>query len=217
MSYLYGKLRDRFDFLSATLDMHKESDCTEISFRVEDAYRPYVRKFTEDVISDIMSVGYKYAFFERRVPVPLLNAGEKRLLLTAVVSADYKEDKAYIQRRLRGQKIYCLDGFYRFRLRDLQKRWESVLEYLPETITARGVEEFVGYLTEDAEGNAFVKEGKAYDSEYRVLSRSILTGEKSLTGEILLCGAGNVCCFGGTDEETRAFLQKYYGEKARFY
>ena len=110
-----------------------------------------------------------------------------------------------------------MDGFFRFRLRDLQKRWESVLAYLPETINARGVEEFVGYLTEDAEGNAFVKEGKAYDGEYRVLSRSVLTGKGSVAGEILLCGAGHVCCFGKTDDETRAFLQKYYGEKVRFY
>lgn len=217
MSYLYGKVRDRFAFLATDIDILREDNLAEICFRVEEAYRPYVRKFTEEVIADIMAVGYKYAFFEKRVPLPLLSAQEKRLLLTAVVSADYKEDKAYIERRLRGQKIYCLDGFFRFRLRDLQKRWESVLEYLPETINARGVEEFVGYLTEEAEGNAFVKEGKAYDGEYRVLSRSVLTGQKSVVAEILLCGAGHVCCFGKTDDETRDFLQKYYGEKARFY
>ena len=198
ISYLYAKVCDRFSFLRADIDTQKDEDGIELSILAEDAYRPYVRKFTESVIADIMAIGYKFEFFWRRAPLPLLNETEKRLLLTAVVSADYKEDKAYIERRLRGQRSYCMDGFFRFRLRDLQKRWESVLAYLPETINARGVEEFVGYLTEDAEGNAFVKEGKAYDGEYRVLSRSVLTGKGSVAGEILLCGAGHVCCFGKT-------------------
>ena len=216
--YLYDKLRKRFSFLESGLCLRgvdgadktwddcasnganvekkcgvggRNEDEAELCLQVENAYCPYVRGYLEDVLADILAVGYKYAFFKRRALVPLLKKEERYLLLTAMVSADYKEDKAYIKRGLRGQKNYCIDGFYAFRLRELQKRWGQILEYLPSTLTSRGVEEFVDCLIEDSDGNVFVKDGNVYDGEYRVLSRSVLTGQKSIIGEILLYGARN--------------------------
>ena len=58
--------------------------------------------------------------------------------------------------------------------------------------------------------------GKVYDEEYRVLSKSALTGAESPIGEILLGGAERVYCFGEQDAQTSAFLEKYYGENAVF-
>ncbi|MBQ8291692.1 MAG: hypothetical protein IJX88_04180 [Clostridia bacterium] len=216
MSYLYKKVRERFSFLPADIDMQKDGDSAQIAFRAEQAYCPYVRRFAEDTIADVIAIGYKYAFFEKRAKLPLLKKEERRLLLTALVSADFKEDRAYVRRRFCGHKNYCLDGVYRFRLRELQSRWEELLDYIPRDMGGRALEEFLGYLTEDGEGKLFVKDGKVYDGEYRVLSRSLLTGRESAVGEILLGNAGKVYCFGETDRETGLFLKKYYGEKAVF-
>ena len=75
---------------------------------------------------------------------------------------------------------------------------------------------FIQFLVDDGEGKLFVKNGKVYDEEYHVLSRSALTGVESPVGEILLGGAERIYCFGEQDAETRAFLEKYYGENAVF-
>ena len=216
MSYLYGKVRERFSFLPSACDVERKGDCMEISFKTEREYCPYVRKFTEEHIADIIAIGYKYAYFDKRLALPLLSKSERRVLLTALVAADYAEDRAFVVRRLRGFENYCIDGLFHFRLQELQKRWEEIIEYIPTDMGEVGMESFIGFLIEDGNGKIFIKNGKVYDEEYRALSRSLLTGGEWTVGEVLLSGAGQVYCFGETDEETKAFLKKYYGEKAIF-
>ncbi len=216
MSYLYGKVRDRFSFLPAECGLEKQGERTEIAFKTEREYCPYVRKFAEEHIADVIAVGYKYDFFKERLPLPLLSVGQKRLLLTALVAADYREDRAYVARRLRGFGSYCLDGVFHFRLQELRKRWEGIVEYVPADMGESAIEGFLEFLVDDGEGKLFLKNGKVYDEEYRPLSKSLLTGVESPIGEILLGGAEQVYCFGDVDEQTRAFLRKYYGQKAVF-
>ncbi len=217
MSYLYGKVRERFSFLPSTCDMARKGDCTEIAFKTERAYCPYVRKFTEEHITDVLAIGYKYAFFEKRLPLPLLSGWKRRLLLTALVAADYREDRAYILRRVRGFTQYCIDGVFHFRLRELQRRWEEIADYIPTDMGEVSTEGFITFLAEDGEGKVFLKEGKVYDENYKLLSRSLLTGVGSPIGEILLSGAEQVYCFGEVEEGVKSFLEKYYGEKVFFY
>ena len=216
MSYLYGKVRDRFSFLPAECELEKHGERAEIAFKTEREYCPYVRKFAEEHIADIIAVGYKYEFFKRRLPMPLLSGGQKRLLLTALVAADYREDRAYVARRLRGFGSYCLDGVFHFRLQALKKRWEGIVDYVPADMGEASIESFLEFLVEDGEGKLFVKNGQVYDGEYRPLTKSILTGVESPIGEIVLSGAERVYCFGDVDEETVRFLKKYYGQKAVF-
>ena len=216
MSYLFGKVRERFSFLPAACDIARKGDSTEIAFKTDRAYCPYVRKYAEEHISDVLAVGYKYAYFEKRLPLPLLAPMKKRLLLTALVAADYKDDRAHIAKRIRGYESYCLDGLFHFRLRDLIKRWDEVIDYIPTDMGEGAMDGFIEFLAEDGEGKVFIKDGKVYDEEYRVLTRSLLTGVESPIGEILLSGAERVYCFGEVDGDTAAFLRKYYGEKAIF-
>lgn len=216
MSYLYGKVRDRFSFLPSTCGLKRQGERAELAFKTEREYCPYVRKFAEEHIADVMSIGYKYAYFEKRLPLPLLSRRNRRLLLTALVAADYPDDKAYALRQIRGMEEYCLDGTFHFRLQELKKRWDGIIEYIPTDMGERGLEGFIEFLVEDGEGKVFLKNGKVYDEEYRPLTKSLLTGVESPIGEILIGGAERVYCFGETDEDTAAFLKKYYGEKAVF-
>ena len=216
MSYLYGKVKERFDFLPAVCSLKKQGACSQIDFKTEREYCPYVRRFAEDTIADVIAIGYKYRYFEQTVQVPLLSSIEKRLLLTALVSADYKEDKAHIAKRIRGFENYCLEGLYHFRLQDLKKRWQGIVEYIPIDMSKESLDGFLEFLVEDGQGKLFVKNGKAYGEDYRVLTRSLLTGVESTLGEIVLSGAERVYCFGETDEASKRFLEKYYGEKAVF-
>ena len=126
MSYLYGKVQERFSFLPASCNLSSDGEETRLAFKTESAYCPYVRRFAEDNIADIIAIGYKYAYFEKRLTLPLLDEKQKRLLITALVSADYKEDKAYARKRFVGYEKYSLDGVFHFRLKDMKKRWEGI-------------------------------------------------------------------------------------------
>ena len=216
MSYLYAKVRERFSFLPSVCDMARQGNCTEIAFKTEKEYLPYVRKFAENHIADVISVGYKYDFFEKRLVLPLLTPLQKRLLITAIVAADYKEDRAFVARRIRGGANYCLDGIFHFRLKELLKRWEDIAEYVPANMSESGMDDFLSFLAEDGEGKLFIKNGKVYNEEYRPIRKSLLTGVESTIGEIVLGGAERVYCFGEVEDDIRLFLKKYYKEKAVF-
>ena len=196
--------------------MTRDGDRLEIAFKTERVYCPYVRNFTEEHVADVISIGYKYAYFDKRLSLPLLSREQRRMLLTALVAADYKEDRAYVLRRIRGCESYCLDGAFYFRLQELKKRWEEIIEYIPVNMGEVGMENFIGFLVEDGEGKVFLKNGKLYDEDYRCLSRSLLTGSAWMEGEVLLSGAEQVYCFGETGESVKSFLKKYYGEKVFF-
>lgn len=216
MSYLYKKVRERFSFLPATCDLETDGDYAEIAFRTEREYCSYVRRFAEENMADIIAVGYKYGFFKKRLALPLLSPFQKYLLCTALVAADYRDDKSYAKKRFQGEGKYSLDGVFHFRLRELQRRWEGIAQYVPSDMSVASLDGFLEFLTEDGEGKLFLKGGKVYDEEYRPLTRSMLTGEPSVIGEVLLGCAKRVYCFGETDKETTAFLRKYYGANAVF-
>ena len=216
IDYLQNKVQERFSFLPSSCDLTKEGDGCRLEFQTESAYCPYVRKFAEENIADIIAIGYKYAYFQKRLFLPMLSPERKRLLFTALVAADYREDRAYALKRLRGDTSYCLDGVFHFRLQELTRRWESVADYVSPDLGERELEGFLGFLTEDGVGKIYLKDGKVYDEDYHVLSKSKLTGEESAVGEILLGNAERVYCFGETPEKTALFLKKYYGGKAVF-
>ena len=196
--------------------MRTDGEYCALAFQTESAYCPYVRKYAEENMADVIAIGYKYAFFEKKLFLPLLSKEQKRLLFTALVAADYREDKSYALKRLKGFSSYSLDGVFHFRLQELSRRWQSVADYVSPDLGERELEGFLGFLTEDGIGKLYLKDGKVYDEDYRVLSRSKLTGEESTVGEILLGNAERVYCFGKTSEKTAAFLKKYYDGKAVF-
>ena len=134
-------------------------------------------------------------------------------MYSALVSADYKEDKRYASRRLGSFENCSIDGVYNFRLAELRARWQEVLEYIPADFGRYELEGFIDYIVSENDGKAYLKEGKVYDENYREIRKSELLGEKSLISELLLSGAGSVYCFGEVDEKTGEFLRKYYKEK----
>lgn len=216
MSYVYGRVKERFSFLPAEFFMRNDGEQSCIALKSEHAYCPYIRRFTEENLADVIAVGYKYAYFDKRLHLPLLSPDKRRILITALVGADLREDKAYALRRFRGSEQYSLDGVYHFRLRELIRRWQEIADYVPVDMGEPSLNGFLEYLSEDGRGKVFVKNGKVYDEEYRLLNKSVLTGQETVVGEIILSQAERVYCFGETEKGTTAFLKKYYGEKAVF-
>lgn len=216
IQYLYKKLKTSLGASNSKFELLEEKDGFCLVCRGDESVLAQMRQLANEHISDILAVGYKYEFFKSRLSLPLLTKEEKFLLYSALVSADYKEDKRYASRRL-GAFVDCsIDGVYNFRLAELKARWQEVLEYIPADFGKYELEGFVDYIVSENDGKVYLKEGKVYDENYREQQKSELLGRKSLISELLLLGAGSVYCFGEVDETTGRFLRKYYKEKAVF-
>lgn len=214
--YLYGKVSERFSFLPADYSLETDEERTKLTMKAEKKYCPYIRKYAEENIAEVIAVGYKYAFFKRNLALPNLTEDEKEILLSSLVAADFSEDVDLIRAKLSSDSEYCIDGTYNFRLVDLKERWKKICEYIPPEFNADSLQSFVEFLVDDGEKKVFLKEGVLYDEEYRPLGRSQLVGEPSQVKEILLAGANSVYCFGEVEKSVREFLEKFYKEKVIF-
>lgn len=209
-------MTDKFSFLPSSPILKNSGDRTTLILTAEGKYCPYIRKYTEENIAEVIAIGYKYRYFKEILFLPFLNEAERELLLVSLVSADLAEDREYIRKRLKGTDEYCIDGVYNFRLGDLKRRWHKITEYIPAEFNSSALESFTEFLVGEGIGKVFLKEGILYDEDYRPLKRSELLGKASPIHEILLSGAESVYCFGAPDAESEAFLKKYYKEKAVF-
>ncbi|MBR2340897.1 MAG: hypothetical protein IKA72_00615 [Clostridia bacterium] len=216
IQYLYSRLKSSLGSAKSDFELLEERDGFCLVCRGNESWLAQMRQLANEHISDILVVGYKYEFFKSRLALPLLTKEERFLLYSALVSADYKEDKRYASRRLGAFENCSIDGVYNFRLSELRRRWQEVLAYIPTDFGKYELEGFIDYIVSENEGKAYLKAGKAYDENYRELTKSELLGNNSLISELLLCGAGSVYCFGEVDERTGRFLRKYYKEKAVF-
>ena len=214
--YIYKKLKEKHGLTETQCKMERSEGKSELVFLKKDGCFSRLKRFADEYVSDILAIGYKYDFFKTALTLPLLDEEEKFLLRVALVGADYFDDKKFVLRRLSGLQNCSLDGVYNFRLNELKARWQGVAEYIPKDFGRYSLESFLDYLIEDGENRAYLKNGKAYDENYRVLDKSEVLGEPSLIAELLLYGAGQVYCFGETDEATACFLRKFYKEKAVF-
>jgi hypothetical protein len=216
MSYLHAKMLDKFSFLPKGCKVEERGERSSLVLVAEKKYCPYIRKFAEYNIAEVIAVGYKHRFFKRALHLPMLSEEEKETLYASLVAADLAEDTEYIRHRLCGEREYCIDGTFHFKLGALKERWEKIISYIPPEFTSDTLISFVEFLVEEGGGKVFLKGDDVYDEEYRLLTRSSLIGKPSQKNEVLLSGAGEVYCFGSVDEKTAVFLKKYYKEKAVF-
>lgn len=214
--YVYKKLKEKFGFQDSECRVEYENGENFLIFQGGNGLCSRVKKSANEYISDVLSIGYKYDFFRKNLPLPLLSDKERFLLYVALVAADYHEDKRYILHRLDGLTNCSINGVFNFRLRELKSRWTEVIEYIPADFGKYSLEGFLDYVATDGEGRAYLKDGKVYDENYRLMDKSSLLGKNTPIADILLSGVNQVYCFGETDVETKTFLKKYYKDKAIF-
>ena len=216
LSYLFDKVKGRFSFSANDCSLLEKGEYETLSFRTDETLCPYLRRYAEENIADVIAIGYKYEYFDRRLSLPLLTEKQKKLLCIALVAADFEEDKEYALKRLRHDGQYSIDGVFNFRLTELKRRWDGVIAYIPKQFGVSSLDDFIEFLVDESEGKVYVKEGKVYDEGYRLLSRGKMLSDDKIIGEILLQGAAKVYCFGEVEGDLKEFLRKYYRENAFF-
>lgn len=219
--YIYDNLSPIIKQLGCVSDLRGGKNRYELIIDVPSSYKELLVTEAEDKIADVISVNYKYTFFNKRINSSGLSSLERELLLTALISADIDEDKKYVVKKLKNYSEYTLDGIFNFRLKPLKEKWSDIISYIPPGFQSTQLKDFIVYLIRDKMGKrVYFDGGSVYDKRYNILNRIELlngdSGEIPIVKEILLSGAGEVELATRLPEKDEFYLKEFYGDRVRF-
>lgn len=170
-----------------------------------------------DKISDVIAIGYKYKFFKQKINTLGLTPIEYELLLTALISADLKEDKRYIRSKFKRANQVAIDGFFHFKLVNLRKKWEEICTYIPEYFYNDELKEFIKYLIKEKNGKRItVDDNKVLDRYGNLLNKRKLLGDYNrlpMVKEALLSCSGEIFIKKLPKGDDGDFLKEYFVDK----
>jgi len=219
ISYLYHALMGEAGraLPELKLSLGRERICLEVGFHSENAEN--IRKAVICAIGDIIAISYKYNFLKKYVAASYLSNLEREVLLTALISADFADDKKYVIKKISSLENFSIDGIFNFRIAPLIDKWTEVVSYIPEAFACDELEKFISFLLEGDGGKVYIKDNEVFDEKYRKLRRSRLIGcfpEYSFLREIMLSCADSIFCLTLPGAEECRFLKKYYGNHVFF-
>lgn len=222
VAYIYNSMSRYLSICGADADITFDDSRTNLVMTAENRFHSYLKKFTEERIAEAVAIGYKYALFRKYIHPAGLPEGDLEVLLCALVSADFDEDKKYVCQRLKDIKVYSIDGFYNFRLQELKEKWLGIIDCIPCCFTERDLRDFLNYLMEEKDDKlVHFKDGELYDDNCIRLKRAaLIDGElnnyDSLVREIFLSGATQIECLSNPPCPLYEVLKKYYGGRISF-
>lgn len=198
---------------SARVDVFNNGARQTILLNVNDEYKTTVQLELADKLAEIVAVNYKYNFFKANVCISGLSKLQTEILLTALISADFEEDKAYAFSKLKTRSEFALDGAFNFQMKPLKKKWVEIVGLIPQCFTQNQLCDFLGLLIENRRKKVYVDGGKVYDNHYRRLNRvMLLDGEEegAIVREVLLSCGGDVEIEGDINKSEEKLLSEYF-------
>lgn len=215
ISYVAGALTA---FRSGDARVSFEGDRVSFTMQAESG-EAALRRIAEEKIADVLCIGYKYEALEGVRPAGL-NVSEREILVSAVIAADFMQDKKYVLTKLAAIRQHSIDGFYEFRMRRLREKWQEIAACIPRAFTRDQLCAFLEYLHSSSKRRIFLKGGEVYDARCRRLRYASLLAEgkdeKTVLREIVLSGAGKVECLGSLSPAQEKFLKQYYAGRVAF-
>ena len=207
-------------FKSGCDKISADKDRVYIKFTIEEEVFSVANEEILDKIGDIIAIDYKYRFFNERLKDLALGEKQRDLLITALISADFIDDKRYIRTKLKGCDKIAIDGFFNFRLANLKRKWEEITSFIPDFFTEKEMKEFVFYLLNEKKQKTVLIEGnKVYDNLGNRLKRASLipTNNFPIVKEILLAGASEIILGKLPDDESEInYIKEFFGNKILF-
>jgi len=194
-------------------------DEVRLSLSFNEAFLDKIKKCVASAVADIICISYKYDFLSKNLALTKYSDYDRELLLSALISADLKEEKKFLLRRLSFDDIICINGFYNFRMAEERAKWSQIISIMPNNFLPYEFERFIGFLLEGENKKVYVKDSEVFDDRYKKLRRSRLIGnypEFSFLREIILSGADSICCLTPVNGDDGVFLKKYYPSKVFF-
>ncbi len=188
---------------------------------IPEHYAEFVLAEIKEKLAELISVGYKYDFFAENTKFLGLPPEKKELFLTAVIAADFPDDRRYVRRMITLGENFSVDGVYHFKLGKLTDKWKEIAECLPTYFGEELYRNFMQYLIDDfSDQPVYLVGDSVYDKRYGKRNLSLFLSEKNTPDpaqEILLCCGKEIHVVG--EENTRAlpFLRDFYGKTTHFH
>ena len=221
VAYIYNSMTRYLSICGADADITFDDSRTNLVMTAENRFHSYLRKFTEERVAESVAIGYKYALFQKNIRPSGLSETDREVLLCALVSADFDEDKRYVAERLKDIRVYSIDGFFNFRLQALKEKWTGIIDCIPCCFTERDLKDFLDYILSEREPSiVHFKDGELYDADYvRLKCAALIDGgldDFSIVREVLLSGATEVECLTNPPPVLCDVLKKYFGSRTAF-
>lgn len=216
--YIQTTLSELFSHANCKASACKDGERAMLKIDVPDCYADIIKAEIADRAAEVAVINYKYDFFQKNVGAAGLNSTEREILLASLIAADFDEDKKYAIERYRNSSDLSIDGVYRFRMRQLTKKWADIASYMPPCFLSPQLKDFVGYLLENKKKRVYIDNGRVYDCHYKRLKRCALLGGDvaNVVREVLLSNCGEVEICGKIPEEDEYYLKEFYADKIIF-
>ena len=216
--YVQSSLTDVFSYANCTLSVEQVNDRQMLRINCPSEYKDIVCVEVADKVAEVIAIKYKNDYFKNGINIQGLNQIEKEIMYASLIAADLDEDKKYSFDKIKGSENIAIDGMFNFKLGALRKKWQDIIDYIPNCFLNTHLKDFVGYLLENKRKRVYVESGRVYDCHYRRLKRSqLLDGDKAkIVREILLSNCGEVRLTGELPQEDEYYLKEFYNDKIVF-
>ena len=216
--YVQSALSEIFTHAGCSVVNNADEKRCSLIINCPEEYKDIIRVEISDKVAEVISIKYKNDFFKRQVSIDGLGCVEKEILMASLIAADLEEDKKYAFEKIKNYEQIAIDGIFNFRLKQLKKKWQEIVAYIPTCFMNSQLKEFIGFLLENKSKRIYVESGRVYDCHYRRLKRStLLDGESALlTREILLSNCGEIRLSGEVPKEDEYYLKEFYNDKIIF-
>lgn len=216
--YIQSGVAEILSSTGSRFDVETFGSRTVFSVDCPDGYFDILRAEISDKVAEVIVIKYKYDFYKKRLALEGLNKTEKEILITSLIAADLEDDKRYAFERIKGDNEIAVDGVYNFRLKQLKKKWEEVVSYIPSGFLTEQMKEFISYLLENKKKRIYIEGGRVYDAHFRRLKRTELLdyNNTKILLEVLLSNCGVIELTGKIPETDEKYLREFYGDKIIF-
>lgn len=131
LEYLYDKVKPVVKDCGAAVVRREVDDRIFLSFACENRYGEKLRQSIYSALAEVYAIGFKYDYLKAKLNIKNENLLIKTLLNTMTVF-DSNNDKKIVKKSLENEKIIAIDGFFDFRLKELKKKWDEIIDLTKE-------------------------------------------------------------------------------------
>ncbi len=218
LTYLHNSAGELLNRVGCTVRIIKIGGRVVFSVNCPECYAEVISSEIADKVAEIIAIKYKYDYFKTTLSVGGLKSVEKEILYASLIAADLEDDKKYAFDRIKNSKVTAIDGVFNFCLKPLKRKWQEVVDCIPQCFLSEQLSEFITYLLENKRKRVYIEQGNVYDNHYRMLKRSsLLDGERAkIVREVLLSNCGEIELNGSVPKEDEVYLKEYYKDKIFF-
>jgi len=136
INFLYAKLEGKVKFVGGIIIRQTNGTKSSLSLAVPTKQKDYFVLLILELVSEIITLDYKYAYLESRLGPYIKNELTKSAFLKALTIFDKQTDKDLIKKELVLEKELNINSFYNFKLYALRNRWEDICNVIEENISS---------------------------------------------------------------------------------